>query len=130
MRLPKLLVLIICYLFRRRRGGRVAMSFSEIRMLRPAQPKPLSHHVIIMVRECACVWHRRRWHNQVVTLVRFLITGRLWTQPTCGSPSGGCTRSWHSPGQQKHGTAAPGAWRNAPAYTQEVLQDDKHNAQR
>ena len=76
MRLPKLLVLIICYLFRRRRGGRVAMSFSEIRMLRPAQPKPLSHQVTFLVRNFRFLWHRRRWHNHVITLVRVFITGR------------------------------------------------------
>ena len=59
MRLPKILVLIICYLFRRRRGGRVAMSFGEIRMLRPAQPKPLSHQVTFLVRNFRFLWHRQ-----------------------------------------------------------------------
>ena len=59
---------------------------------RPVQPKPLPRHVIILVRKCTCLWHRRRhviilvrkctclwprrrWHKQAVTLVRFLITG-------------------------------------------------------
>ena len=40
---------------------------------RPVQHKALSRHVIILVRNCSCLWHR--WHKHVITLVRFLITG-------------------------------------------------------
>ena len=43
-------------------------------MARPAQTP---RHVIILVRKCTCLWHRRRWHKHAVTLVRFLITGRV-----------------------------------------------------
>ena len=41
----------------------------------PSSRKPLSRHVIILVQN-TCLWHRRRWHKLVVTLVRFLITGQ------------------------------------------------------
>ena len=66
---------------------------------RLVRPKPISRHVIILVRKCTCLWNRRRWHKHVVTLVRFLITGPdlvHWArQPmsgVCGSSGGGITR--------------------------------------
>ena len=40
-----------------------------------ASPAQIPRHVIILVRKCTCLWHRRRWHKHVVTLVCFLITG-------------------------------------------------------
>ena len=44
-------------------------------MARPAQ---IPRHVILPVRKCTfCLWHPRRWHTHVLTLVRFLIAGPL-----------------------------------------------------
>ena len=52
-----------------------------------ARPALTPRHVIILVRKCTCLWHRRRWHKQVVTLVRFLITGQQSVFPTITATS-------------------------------------------
>ena len=43
-------------------------------------PAPCDTH---LVRECTCLWHRRRWNKHVVTLVRCLITDARQLHAAC-----------------------------------------------
>ena len=46
-----------------------------------SSPKQNPRHVIILVRNCTYVWHRRRCHKHEITLVRFTITGLAAESP-------------------------------------------------